>query len=131
MPTTSQSSIIAAPVAAVWAAITDLEAAARWNAAWQRVEYLSDQREGEGTVFRAHTEDALANDFRISQWAPPEYVAFAPVRGQEEEAQRYLITLESQSFLLRPADENRTLVTLSANAAGHGLRGRPAAPLGR
>src|SRR3972149_506571 len=60
MPPTYESRTIAAPVAQVWAALADLEAAARWNHAWRRVEYLSDQREGEGTAFRAHTEDGPA-----------------------------------------------------------------------
>jgi uncharacterized protein YndB with AHSA1/START domain len=121
MPTTYESRIIAAPVADVWAAITDLESAARWNQAWQRVEYLSSQRQGVGATFRAHTQDGLAHDFRISEWAPQEYVAFAPLPHAPEE-QRYLITLESQAFLLEPADD-RTKVTLFAAAAGHGLRG--------
>jgi uncharacterized protein YndB with AHSA1/START domain len=122
MPTTSESRLIAAPRAEVWAAITNLEEAARWNQAWQRVEYLSSQREGAGATFRAHTEDGLAHDFRISEWAPDEYVAFAPLR-EEPEDQGYLITLESQSFLLEAAGPDHTNVTLSATAAGHGLRG--------
>ena len=123
MPTTSESRLIAAPRAEVWAAITNLEAAARWNQVWQRVEFLSSQREGVDTTFRAHTDDGLAHDFRISEWAPEEYVAFAPLPRQEPEEQRYLITLESQSFLLEPVGDDHTNVTLSATAAGHGLRG--------
>ncbi len=123
MPTTSESRLIAAPVAQVWAAITDLEAASRWNHMWVRVEYLSSQREGVGTEFRAHTEDGLAHDFRISEWAPLEYVAFTPMRDQAEEEMRHLITLESQSFLLRPAGDDQTHVTLLASVAAHGLRG--------
>jgi len=121
MPTTYESRTIAAPVANVWAAITDLEAAARWNHAWRRVEYLSDQREGEGTTFRAHTEDGLAHDFTISAWAPLERIAFAPVLDESEKG--YMITLESQAFHLRPDGEDRTRVSLSATAAGHGPRG--------
>jgi len=123
MPTTSQSRVIAAPRAEVWAAVTDLEAAARWNQAWQRVEYLSSQREGMGTTFRAHTGDGLAHDFSISEWEPPEYVTFTPLPPQEPQAKSYLITLESQSFLLEAAGDDHTNVTLSATAAGHGLRG--------
>jgi uncharacterized protein YndB with AHSA1/START domain len=122
MPTTSESRLIAAPRADVWAAITNLEAAARWNEAWHRVEYLSHQREGVGTTFRTHTEDGQTFDFRISEWAALEYVAFEPLREEPEE-QRYLITLESQSFLLEPVGDDHTNVTLSASAAGHGLRG--------
>lgn len=122
MPTTSESRLIAAPRAEVWAAITNLEAAARWNRVWQRVEYLSSQREGAGTTFRAHTEDGLAHDFRITAWDAPEHVAFAPLEEEPEE-KRYLITLESQSFLLEVVGDDQTSVTLSATAAGHGLRG--------
>jgi len=122
MPTTSESRLIAASVAEVWAAITDLEAASRWNQAWQRVEYLSSQREGVDTTFRSHTEDGRSFDFRISEWAPEEYVAFEPLREEPEE-RRYLITLESQSFLLEAAGYDHTNVTLFASATGHGLRG--------
>ena len=124
MPTTSKTLTIAAPVREVWAAITDLEAANRWNAAWQRVEYLSSQREGVGTPFRAHTEDGLAHDFQISEWAPMEYIAFVPVRNEYEDKEKsYMLTLESQAFLLRPANEDLTDVTLFATVASHGLRG--------
>ena len=124
MPTTSDSRTIAAPVREVWAAITDLEAAHRWNGAWQRVEYLSSQREGVGTEFRAHTEDGLANDFRISEWASMEYISFAPVRNEDQDkGKSYMLTLESQAFLLRPANDDHTGVTLFASVASHGLRG--------
>jgi len=124
MPTTSDSRTIAAPVREVWAAITDLEAAQRWNGAWQRVEYLSSQREGVGTEFRAHTEDGLAHDFRISEWASMEYISFAPVRNEDQDkGKSYMLTLESQAFLLRPANDDHTGVTLFASVASHGLRG--------
>ncbi len=130
MPTTSESRTIAAPVREVWAAITDLEAAHRWNGAWQRVEYLSYQREGVGTEFRAHTEDGLAHDFRIGEWAPMEYISFAPVRNEDEDKEnRYMLTLESQAFLLRPANDDHTDVTLFATVASHGPRGWFAARL--
>src|SRR3972149_8923158 len=129
MPTTSESRLIAAPQAEVWAAITNLEAAARWNQVWQRVEYLSSQREGGDTTFRAHTEDGLAHDFRISEWEPPQYVAFAPLPRQEPQEKRHLLVLDSQSFRLEPAGDDHTNVTLSATAAGHGLRGWLAVPL--
>ena len=121
MPITSESRLIAAPVARVWAAITDLESAGRWNKAWQHVEYLSSQLDGVGATFRAHTEDGLAHDFRISEWAPQEYVAFEPLRHEPEEKGN-LITVRSQSFLLEP-DDDHTRVTLLATATGHGLRG--------
>jgi uncharacterized protein YndB with AHSA1/START domain len=122
MPTTSESRIIAAPVADVWAAITNLEDAARWNQSWQRVEYLSSQRDGVGATFRAYNEEGIGHNFRISEWATNEVVAFAPLRDEPEQG-HYLITLESQGFVLRPADDDHTDVSLFATAAGHGPRG--------
>lgn len=121
MPVTSESRLIAAPVAHVWAALADLEAAARWNQAWQRVEYLSSQREGVGAAFRAHSEDGLSFDFEISAWEPLEYIAFTPLREREEVG--YLISLESQAIHLQPVDDGATNVTFLARAIGHGLRG--------
>ncbi len=122
MPTTYESRIIAAPVAEIWAAITDLEAASRWNGAWQRVEYLSWQREDVGATFRAYNEEGIGHNFRISEWAPQEFVAFEPLQDEPDE-RPYLITLQSQAFLLKPADDDRTEVTLFATVQGHGLRG--------
>jgi uncharacterized protein YndB with AHSA1/START domain len=122
MPTSYESRIIAAPVADIWAAITDLEAASRWNGAWHRVEYLSWQREGVGATFRAYNEEGVGHNFRISEWAPQEFVAFEPLQDEPEE-RPYLITLQSQSFLLKPADDDHTDVTLFAAVQGHGLRG--------
>ena len=122
MPTSYESRIIAAPVADIWAAITDLEAASRWNGAWQRVEYHSWQREGVGTTFRAYNEEGIGHNFRISEWTPQEFVAFEPLQDEPEE-RPYLITLQSQSFLLKPADDDHTDVTLFATAKGHGIRG--------
>ncbi len=122
MPITSESRLIAAPVDRVWAAITDLESAGRWNKAWQRVEYLSMQFDGVGATFRAHTEDGLAQDFRISKWAPQEYVEFERLQHEPEEKGN-LITVKSQAFHLEHADDDHTKVTLLATAMGHGLRG--------
>ena len=122
MPTTYESRIIAAPVAEVWAAITDLEDAARWNGAWHRVEYLSWQREGVGATFRAYNEEGIGHNFRISEWAPMEFIAFEPLKDEPDE-RPYLITLQSQSFMLKPAADDHTDVTLFATVQGHGLRG--------
>ena len=120
MPTTSESRIVAAPVREVWASIPDLETANRWNGAWRRVEYLSSQREGVGAIFRAHTEGGQTFDFRVSEWAPQEYIAYEPMQEEPEE-ELYLFTLESQSFLLKPTDEGHTKVTLSTTASAHGV----------
>ena len=122
MATTSESRVIAAPVADVWASITNLEEAARWNQSWQRVEYLSGWREGVGATFRAYNEDGIGHNFRISEWTPLKLIAFTPLRDEPEEG-RYLITLESQGFILRPEGDDHTDVSLFATAAGHGLRG--------
>lgn len=124
MPTTYESRIVAAPVADVWRAITDVQQASRWNQAWQRVEYLSSQWQGEGTTFRAYNEQGIGHNFRIAQWTPMEYVTFVPVEDDDPEDDRpYLLTLESQAFHLKPAGDDHTDVTLFASATGHGLRG--------
>ena len=121
MPTTSVSRVIAAPRDQVWAALADVANAGRWNAGWRRIEFTSDQHQGAGTTFRAHTADGQAFDFQITHWAPPEYIAFAPIRGEDEG--RYILTLESHAFVLRPADDDQTRVELIATASSHGPRG--------
>lgn len=121
MPTTSESRIVNAPQDALWAALADIENAGRWNSAWRRIELLSAQREGPGTGFRAHTEDGASFDFEVTHWAAPDYIAFAPIA--QEEAQPFLITLESQAFLLRAAGDDRTQVVLYASARSRGVRG--------
>lgn len=121
MPTVSESRIIAASRERIWAVLADIENASRWNGAWHRIELLSEQRQGAGTTFRAHAEDGATFDFHIAHWAPPEYIAFAPV--PQGDTGHYLLRLESQAFLLQPVDEGRTHVELIASAASRGLRG--------
>lgn len=122
MPTTSVSRTIAAPQDRVWAALADIANAGRWNSAWTRIEISSSQQGGLGTAFRAHTEDGSAFDFEVMGWLAPEYIAFAPIRGDDEE--RYPITLESHAFRLHPASDDHTHVQLIASASAHGVRGR-------
>ena len=122
MPTVSVSRTITASPQAVWAALADIEHAGRWNAAWTRIEFTSAQRHGAGTSFRAVTSDSDAFEFEVTHWAPPEYIAFAPIRGEDEDT--YAVTLESHSFLLRPSGDSATSVELIAVASAHGLRGR-------
>jgi uncharacterized protein YndB with AHSA1/START domain len=122
VPSTSESLVIPAPAAEVWRAVTDLVNANRWNQAWQRVEYLSEQREGVDTAFRAYNDEGIGHNFRISEWVPEEYVAFVPVKDDPDE-ERYLITMESQAFRLRPVEDEATDVILIANVSGRGLRG--------
>ena len=122
MPTVSVSRAIAASPQEVWAALADIEHAGRWNAAWTRIEFTSPQHAGAGTSFRAMTADSDAFEFEVTHWAPPEYIAFAPIRGEDEDT--YAVTLESHSFLLRPSSDNATRVELIATASARGLRGR-------
>ncbi len=121
MPTTSVVRIIAAPRDQVWAALADVANAGRWNTHWTSIEFTSQQHQGAGTSFRAHTADGQAFEFEITHWAPPEYIAFAPIRGQDEG--RYILTLESHAFALRPEGDDHTRVELIASASSHGPRG--------
>ena len=121
MPTTSVSRIIGAPQEEVWAALADIANAGRWNRSWSRIEITSSQRNGAGATFRAHTDDGHAFDFEITHWAPPDYIAFAPVRRADSE--HYAVTLESQAFLLRRAGDQQTRVEIIASASAHGIRG--------
>jgi len=121
MPTASVSRIIAAPQERVWALLADIANAGRWNKAWGHIEFLSEHREGIGTTFRAHTNEGPAFDFQVTRWLPPKFIAFAPVRSQDDPP--YLITLESQAFRLSPVDEGHTRVELVASASARGVRG--------
>ena len=120
MPTTSVSRVINAPQDQVWAVLSDLANARRWNSAWSRIEFTSKQTHGPETRFRAHTDDGNAYDFVISTWVAPEYIEFSPVR---DEAERCGIMLESQAFHLVPEGESTTSVELIARSSMHGPRG--------
>ena len=124
MSSVTASRVIAAPQQAVWAALADIAHATRWNNAWPRVEITSTQTHGAGTTFRAHTETGDAYDFVVTEWTVPECITFTPVR---EDGERYSITLESQTFRLRPLSEETTLVELTARATARGPRGHFAA----
>ena len=120
MPTTSASRIIDAPRDEVWAALSDLANATRWNSAWSRIEFSSTQTHGPGTRFRAHTEDGSAYEFMVSAWVAPEYIEFSPIR---DETERYGIMLESHAFHLLPEGDYATRIELIARSSTHGLRG--------
>jgi uncharacterized protein YndB with AHSA1/START domain len=122
MPTVTVRRAIGAPQEEVWAAIADIERAARWNQTWQRIEFLSSQREGAGTTFRAHAEDGDVAEFEVVAWRPPEFIAFAP-RPDPSGSGDYWITLESHAFYLQPAGGEGTELHLMATARSHGLRG--------
>ncbi len=121
MPIATVSRTIAAPQAQVWATLSDIENARRWNASWSRIEFTSEETSGDGATFRAHTDDGDTFDFAVTGWAPPEYIAFSPVRDETEE---YLITLESHAFHLQAVDDDKTRVDLTARASTRGIRGR-------
>ncbi len=121
MPTASAFRLIAAPQERVWAALADIQNAGRWNAHWTRMEITSPQTEGEGTTFRAHTDQGQAFDFRVVRWEPPNCIAFAPIR---DESERYELALDSHTFFLYPASEDHTRVELVAAATARGIRGR-------
>jgi len=120
MPSTSASRLIMAPRERIWALLSDIGAARRWNSAWSSIEFVSKQTHGPDTQFRARTDGGETFEFVISAWVVPEYIEFTPVR---EDGERYGITLESQAFRLEPEGEEATRVELMARASTHGVKG--------
>lgn len=120
MVSVSESRVIPAPDQEVWKALADVENARKWNGAWTRIELMSPQRHGLGTTFAAHTEGGDVFEFEITEWTPPERIAFSPIRGDGE---RFAIMLERHEFQLSPAGEGLTAVKLTAHATAHGLKG--------
>jgi uncharacterized protein YndB with AHSA1/START domain len=120
MPTTSVSRIIPAPVHDIWAVLSDIPSALRWNPSWDKIEFSSNQTHGAGTRFRAHVDDQWF-EFEISDWIVPEFISFTPIRGEQEE--RYAITLELQAFRLTPLDDDATQVEIISHASTSGVRG--------
>lgn len=124
MPAVSESRVVAAAPEDVWKTLSDVENAGLWNKAWTRIEILSPQHHGLGTAFRAHMEGGDSFDFEISEWVPPNAIAFSPVRGDDES---YGIVLDSQTFQLTAVGDGGTSVKLTARATAHGFRGHLAA----
>jgi uncharacterized protein YndB with AHSA1/START domain len=120
MPSTSASRVINAPQDQVWAVLSNVANARRWNTAWSAIEFTSNQTHGPGTRFRAQGEDGNAYEFVVSAWVAPDYIEFSPLR---EETERFGITLESHGFRLSPEGENATRVELAARSSTHGLKG--------
>jgi uncharacterized protein YndB with AHSA1/START domain len=125
MPTVTASISIPATPEKVWAVISDVGNAQRWNKAWSRIEMTTGLSEGRGTRFRAHVEDEDGGDqsfeFEITEWVEPELIVFTPVRDPDEE--KYQITLDWHSFSIAPLDEENSRVELTAQATTRGLRG--------
>jgi uncharacterized protein YndB with AHSA1/START domain len=120
MPTTSASRVINAPQDQVWAVLSDIANARRWNSAWSKIDFTSKQTHGPETRFMAHTEDGNAYEFVISAWVAPEYIEFTPIR---DESERYSIMLEAQAFRLAAAGAGATRVDLISRSSTHGPRG--------
>jgi uncharacterized protein YndB with AHSA1/START domain len=121
MAKVSASRVIHAPQHEVWGVLSDIARATRWNRAWTGIELTTTQTHGAGTGFRARTQDGQTFEFQVCEWVVPERIAFCPIREPHE---RYSITLMSHAFDLRPAVDDATEVTLSANAKASGVRGR-------
>ena len=120
MPSTSATRVIGAPREQVWALLSDITNARRWNSAWSSIEFVSTQTHGPDTQFRTRTGQGEAFEFRITGWVALEYIEFTPVRDEKE---RYGITLESQAFRLQPEGGDATRVDLIARASTHGIKG--------
>lgn len=121
MPSVTVSRIIAAPREEVWAVLSDIPNARRWNAAWSGIDITSPQTHGAGATFRATTTDGQSFDFAVTDWVEPQYISFSPIRRESE---RYPITLECHAFRLLDTEDGRTEVELTAQASVHGIRGR-------
>ncbi len=123
MPTTKASRVIRAPQAAVWALLSDVEHANRWNHAWTAIEMTSAQTHGVGARFRAKMEGSDDSfEFEICDWSAPERIAFCPIRQPLE--QLYSITLDSHVFQVRKVSDEESEVSITAHASARGLRGR-------
>lgn len=122
MPSTSVSRVIGAPQAAIWALLSDIERANKWNRAWTSIRFTSGQTHGSGTTFRATMQGGDgAFDFEVCDWSAPERIAFCPIRRPEE---IYSITLDSHVFEVRALTDGESEVTITAKASAHGLKGR-------
>jgi uncharacterized protein YndB with AHSA1/START domain len=119
MPTTFATRIINAPRDQVWAVLSDIANARRWNTAWTKIDFTSKQTHGPETRFRAETEDGNSYEFVVSAWVAPEYIEFSPIR---DETERYGIMLEAQAFRLVQESEGVTRVELIARSSTHGPR---------
>jgi len=113
---------IAATPAQLWAVLSDIEQAPAWNPAWEAIEFVSEQHEGQGTVFRARSEAGSSGEFEVVLWQPGERIAFAPRPGGDD-AGDFWISVQQHTIFLRPAGEGLTDVTMEARARSHGLRG--------
>ena len=126
MPSVTASISIAATPEKVWAVVSDVANAQRWNKAWSHIELTTGFSEGRGTRFLAHVTDDDGGDqtseFEVTEWVAPEYIEFTPVRNPEAEQDQ--LTIDWHSFRIVPLDEETTRVDLTAQATARGVRGR-------
>jgi uncharacterized protein YndB with AHSA1/START domain len=120
MPATSVTRVINAPRDRVWAALSDIANARRWNSAWSQIEFTSNQTHGPATRFRTRTAEGDAFEFEVTAWVAPEYIEFSPLR---DESERYNVMMEAQAFHLASRGETSTAVELIASASTHGIKG--------
>lgn len=121
MPTASVSRVIRAPQREVWALLSDVSQAGRWNKYWTSIEFLSSQTHGAGTRFRARAESGDSFVFHICDWDAPQRIAFCPVRDALEQ---YSIMLDSHVFEVQPVSDGESSLTITAHASARGLKGR-------
>jgi uncharacterized protein YndB with AHSA1/START domain len=121
MPTATVSRVIHAPQRDVWALLSDVSQAQKWNKYWTSIALASGQTHGAGTRFIATTEGGDSFTFDICQYDAPQRIAFCPVRDPGE---RYSITLDSHVFEVRPLSDEDCELTITANASASGFRGR-------
>ena len=126
MPSVTASISIPATQEKVWAVVSDVGNAQRWNKAWNRIELTTESREGRGTRFLAHVKDEdggeQTSEFEVTEWIAPEYIEFTPVRNPAAEQDQ--LTIDYHSLRIVPLDEETTRVDLTAEATAHSLRGR-------
>jgi uncharacterized protein YndB with AHSA1/START domain len=121
MPTATLSRVIGAPQQDVWALLSDIRQATRWNKYWVAMEFQSTQTHGAGTRFAARTEAGDSFVFDVCEWDAPQRIAFCPVREADE---GYAITLDAHVFEVRPLSDDICELTITARASARGLRGR-------
>ncbi len=121
MPTASVSRAIHAPQKDIWALLSDVSQAGRWNKYWSSIEFVSGQTHGAGTRFAATTQGGDKFIFDVCDWNAPTRIAFCPVRDPGE---RYSIMLDSHVFEVRPLSDEASELTITAHASSSGVKGR-------
>lgn len=119
------SAIIAAPVAALWARLADLQAWPRWLRvpyASQSVTITSPPPAAVDTEFTLKGRMAYRIFARISQWEEERGLAFEIYRS-EYPSDRLFFKRAVIAIELERLDEGRTRVTCTHRAEGKGLLG--------